>query len=325
MTEKLDIDHLRQWIGRSHGGHRHRHRAAREGPARHAVPGGRRARRPAMPRRSRRIGAWRSRCFRCRCSGPTATRPAAASCRRCRCRAGCGPAARSNSSSPCASAMRLTRTSRIADVHGEDRLDRHAVLRLGRAHRSRRRAASRSASGRTSSIARCGGAPARPPRPRPRRRQRSTARPMSADPVLLFRYSALTFNGHRIHYDRDYVTKVEGYPGPDLPRPAAGGVHRRARREAAWRQAAEQSSAIAACSRCSRAASSRSTPTTRRQHGAVDREFRRPADDEGDGDVVRPSLRDGAKRSMVPHVEAWIARRGACHRVAFARTRRSSQ
>lgn len=34
-----------------------------------------------------------------------------------------------------------------------------------------------------------------------------------ADPVLLFRYSALTFNGHRIHYDRDYVTKVEGYPG----------------------------------------------------------------------------------------------------------------
>jgi 3-methylfumaryl-CoA hydratase len=34
-----------------------------------------------------------------------------------------------------------------------------------------------------------------------------------ADAVLLFRYSALTFNGHRIHYDRDYVTKVEGYPG----------------------------------------------------------------------------------------------------------------
>jgi 3-methylfumaryl-CoA hydratase len=33
-----------------------------------------------------------------------------------------------------------------------------------------------------------------------------------ADEVLLFRYSALTFNGHRIHYDRDYVTKVEGYP-----------------------------------------------------------------------------------------------------------------
>ena len=29
----------------------------------------------------------------------------------------------------------------------------------------------------------------------------------------MFRYSALTFNGHRIHYDRKYVTEVEGYPG----------------------------------------------------------------------------------------------------------------
>ncbi|WP_319530160.1 MaoC family dehydratase N-terminal domain-containing protein [uncultured Cohaesibacter sp.] len=35
--------------------------------------------------------------------------------------------------------------------------------------------------------------------------------PMS--PVLLFRYSALTFNGHRIHYDHPYVTAEEGYPG----------------------------------------------------------------------------------------------------------------
>jgi len=33
------------------------------------------------------------------------------------------------------------------------------------------------------------------------------------DPVLLFRYSALTFNGHRIHYDVDYCRDVEGYPG----------------------------------------------------------------------------------------------------------------
>ena len=33
------------------------------------------------------------------------------------------------------------------------------------------------------------------------------------DDVLLFRYSALTFNGHRIHYDRRYVTEAEGYPG----------------------------------------------------------------------------------------------------------------
>jgi 3-methylfumaryl-CoA hydratase len=33
------------------------------------------------------------------------------------------------------------------------------------------------------------------------------------DPVLLFRYSALTYNAHRIHYDRDYTTRQEGYPG----------------------------------------------------------------------------------------------------------------
>jgi 3-methylfumaryl-CoA hydratase len=33
------------------------------------------------------------------------------------------------------------------------------------------------------------------------------------DPVLLFRFSALTFNAHRIHYDRDYARQNEGYPG----------------------------------------------------------------------------------------------------------------
>ncbi len=39
------------------------------------------------------------------------------------------------------------------------------------------------------------------------------SRRVTPDPVLLFRYSAVTFNGHRIHYDRSYVTGVEGYPG----------------------------------------------------------------------------------------------------------------
>ena len=38
-------------------------------------------------------------------------------------------------------------------------------------------------------------------------------RMITPDDALLFRYSALTFNGHRIHYDRRYVTEVEGYPG----------------------------------------------------------------------------------------------------------------
>lgn len=38
-------------------------------------------------------------------------------------------------------------------------------------------------------------------------------RTVEADPVLLFRYSALTMNGHRIHYDHPYATTVEHYPG----------------------------------------------------------------------------------------------------------------
>lgn len=33
------------------------------------------------------------------------------------------------------------------------------------------------------------------------------------DPLLVFRYSALTWNGHRIHYDADYARREEGYPG----------------------------------------------------------------------------------------------------------------
>src|ERR1700730_7565856 len=53
-------------------------------------------------------------------------------------------------------------------------------------------------------------APAKPATAPPAARHRESH---MADAVLLFRYSALTFNGHRIHYDRDYVTKVEGYPG----------------------------------------------------------------------------------------------------------------
>ena len=52
-------------------------------------------------------------------------------------------------------------------------------------------------------------APAAPDAPR----DEAFARTVVPDDVLLFRYSALTFNGHRIHYDRRYVTEVEGYPG----------------------------------------------------------------------------------------------------------------
>jgi len=50
-----------------------------------------------------------------------------------------------------------------------------------------------------------------PPLPAPPRA--TWERQWIPDDVLLFRYSALTFNGHRIHYDRRYATEVEGYPG----------------------------------------------------------------------------------------------------------------
>jgi 3-methylfumaryl-CoA hydratase len=57
------------------------------------------------------------------------------------------------------------------------------------------------------------GAPAAPPAEPDPARAADFRRTVTPDPVLLFRYSALTFNGHRIHYDRSYVTGVEGYPG----------------------------------------------------------------------------------------------------------------
>jgi len=51
------------------------------------------------------------------------------------------------------------------------------------------------------------------PPPRAPKFQADWRRSCVADEVLLFRFSALTFNGHRIHYDRRYATEVEGYPG----------------------------------------------------------------------------------------------------------------
>jgi 3-methylfumaryl-CoA hydratase len=43
--------------------------------------------------------------------------------------------------------------------------------------------------------------------------QAQWSRAFTADTPLLFRYSALTFNGHRIHYDQAYAQNEEGYPG----------------------------------------------------------------------------------------------------------------
>jgi 3-methylfumaryl-CoA hydratase len=106
----------------------------------------------------------------------------------------------------------VTRTSRIADVTMKAgstgalcfvSVDHQITTARGTAIRERQNIVYRDVSPTAS-------APARPTAPPPAAQHRETH---MADTVLLFRYSALTFNGHRIHYDRDYVTKVEGYPG----------------------------------------------------------------------------------------------------------------
>jgi len=56
-------------------------------------------------------------------------------------------------------------------------------------------------------------ADAPPPPVKPAPEQADWSRDVIADAVLLFRYSALTFNGHRIHYDHPFVTGDEGYEG----------------------------------------------------------------------------------------------------------------
>jgi 3-methylfumaryl-CoA hydratase len=55
------------------------------------------------------------------------------------------------------------------------------------------------------------GAP--PPAPQPAPAKATWSSTVTPDEVMLFRYSAITFNGHRIHYDHAYVTGTEGYPG----------------------------------------------------------------------------------------------------------------
>jgi len=64
------------------------------------------------------------------------------------------------------------------------------------------------------------GETAREPKPAPS--DPTTSKTVVPDPVLLFRFSALTFNGHRIHYDQPYVTGTEGYPGLIVHGPLMG-------------------------------------------------------------------------------------------------------
>ncbi len=98
---------------------------------------------------------------------------------------------------------------------GQGRPHRQARLRQGapRGALQRRRRARASSSSTTSSTATPSGRATSSRRRSARETGAAWQREIVPDDVLLFRYSALTFNGHRIHYDRKYVTEVEGYPG----------------------------------------------------------------------------------------------------------------
>jgi 3-methylfumaryl-CoA hydratase len=58
-----------------------------------------------------------------------------------------------------------------------------------------------------------GATPPPAPTPAAEAMEAEWTRRVTPDPVLLFRYSALTYNAHRIHYDRDFARGEEGYPG----------------------------------------------------------------------------------------------------------------
>ena len=108
-----------------------------------------------------------------------------------------------------------------------------------------------------------------------------------ADPVLLFRYSALTFNGHRIHYDRDYVTKVEGYPGLIFhgPMQAAFLVEFAAKLHGGAAPKKFSYRGLQPLFEGSEFSVNANDSGCR--HGIVDGEFGGPADHEGHRDVVR--------------------------------------
>jgi 3-methylfumaryl-CoA hydratase len=147
-------------------------------------------------------------------SAPTATRSAAASCRRCRCRAACGPAAGSQGAgNPLQVGDTVQRTSTIASVtHKAGRTGELVFVLVRHEVRNERGLALTEEHDIVYRAAAAARRKAPPPTPAPKDAAFSRAS-IVPDDVLLFRYSALTFNGHRIHYDRRYVTQVEGYPG----------------------------------------------------------------------------------------------------------------
>jgi len=146
-------------------------------------------------------------------SDPTVTPNAAVFFRRCRFRGGCGPAASSSSRGRFAS---VTPSLAVPSSSTSRKRGRSGALVFVKVRHEIHRADEPSPAviefhDLVYRDAPTAGAAAPPPTLAPK--TSLWERTISPDPVLLFRYSALTFNGHRIHYDRRYVTEVEGYPG----------------------------------------------------------------------------------------------------------------
>ncbi len=128
------------------------------------------------------------------------------------CRAGCGPVAGSSSTIRLRVGDEVTRESRIADVKvKQGRSGRLVFVTVRHEVTNARGLALSEEHDIVYRDAPVPGAAVPPPEAAPA--DATFSRELQGDPVMLFRYSALTFNGHRIHYDRSYVTEVEGYPG----------------------------------------------------------------------------------------------------------------
>ena len=196
--------------------------------------------------------------------GRTGTRRRAVSCPRCRLPRRMWAGVKMRFDRPLRVGETARRVSTVADVapksgRSGDALLRHRAardLRRGRAchpRRAHRPSIARSRSGRRG----LAGAPKRP-RSRPGSRP-IWSREIEPTTVLLFRYSALTMNSHRIHYDRDYVTGVEGYPGPAGARQSD---HHPAARPVPPRAARGEAQDPTRCARSRRCSTARRSPST---------------------------------------------------------------
>ena len=154
-----------------------------------------------------------------------ASAPRRISCRRCSCRGACGPVAVSSFSRRLYWASRPG-ACRACWRRGEERPVRALVLRDGRTRDStaRRGVAIREQQDIVYREASTGGAPAAQAAPVDAKWQRA----WSFDSPRLFRYSALTFNSHKIHYDRAVCDAGRGLSGARRARTAAGDVDARA-------------------------------------------------------------------------------------------------